>query len=224
MNVASAETTTTETTTPTTETPAPNTPEARTEDGTIKDQSTPPTPATETKPDDKSVDKAPETYADFTMPEGRTINKEALGEATTLFKELGLNQESAQKLIDFATKNQISTESAGQTAYNAMREGWRSEVLKDTTLSTGTDLKPEVKQSIGRAIDSLGTELGPQFRQILDISGLGDNPTVVKAMYEMSKFVTEGRPVVGGGPAKTGQQAPDAKPPSIASAMFPKLK
>lgn len=223
MSETSAETTTTETATPT-EAPAPNTPEARTEDGTIKDQSTTTTTTTETKPEVKPETKAPETYADFTMPEGRTINKEALGEATTLFRELGLSQESAQKLIDFATKNQISTENAGQTAYNAMREGWRSEVLKDTTLSTGTDLKPEVKQSIGRAIDSLGTELGPQFRQILDISGLGDNPTVVKAMYEMSKFVTEGRPVVGGGPSPAGQKSPDAKPPSIASAMFPKLK
>lgn len=206
-----------------TEAPQPNTPEARTEDGTIKDQSQP-TPTTETKADDKPADKAPETYTDFTMPEGRSLNKETLGEATTLFRELGLSQESAQKLIDFATKNQISTEDAGKAAYTAMREGWRTEVLKDTTLSTGTDLKPEVKQSIGRAIDNLGPELGPQFRQILDTSGIGDNPIMVKAMYELSKFVTEGRPVVGGGPAKTGQQAPDAKPPSIASAMFPKLK
>lgn len=206
-----------------TEAPQPNTPEARTEDGTIKDQSQP-TSTTETKPETKPAESAPETYTNFTMPEGRTLNKETLGEATTLFRELGLSQESAQKLIDFATKNQISTEDAGKAAYTAMREGWRSEVLKDTTLSTGTDLKPEVKQSIGRAIDNLGSELGPQFRQILDTSGIGDNPTMVKAMYELSKFVTEGRPVVGGGPAKTGQQAPDAKPPSIASAMFPKLK
>lgn len=222
MSEALAETTTAE---PTTQ---GNEPAARTEDGTIRDQSTPLTsttePTSDSKPEAKPEAKAPETYANFTMPEGRTLSKETLGEATTLFKELGLNQESAQKLIDFATKNQISTESAGQTAYNEMREGWRGEVLKDTTLSTGTDLKPEVKQSIGRAIDSLGSELGPQFRQILDTSGLGDNLTMVKAMYEMSKFITEGRPVIGGGPAKTGQQAPDAKPPSIASAMFPKLK
>lgn len=228
MSEALAETTTTETTPPT-ETPLANTAEARTEDGTIKDQSTTLTSSTEPTTNDKPADKlaesgAPETYADFTMPEGRTLSKDTMAEALPIFKELNLNQDQAQKLIDFATKNQISTEQAGQAAYNAMRDGWRNEVLKDTTLSSGTDLKPEVKESIGRAVDSLGPELGGKFREVMNTTGLGDNPTFVKAMFEMSKFVTEGRPVKGGGPSPAGQSAPGAKPPSIASAMFPKLK
>ena len=224
MSEASVETTVTETpaSTATTEASAPNTPEARTEDGTIKDQSTTATP--EPKADSKTADGAPETYTDFTLPEGRTISKETLGEATTLFKELGLSQANAQKLMDFAIKNQISAEGAGKAAYDAMRDGWRNEVLKDTTLSTGNDLKPEVSQGIGRLKASLGPELGGKFNEIMNISGLGDNPTMVKALYEISKFVTEGRPVQGSGPSTHGQTAPGAAKPSIANAMFPKLK
>lgn len=223
------------TTPPPTEAAQPNTPEARTPDGTLKDQ----TPAAqsdstttltpelktegETKPETKTDNGAPETYTDFKAPEGVTLSKDMIAEAAPIFKELGLNQDQAQKLIDFAAKNQIGTAEAGKAAYETMREGWRNDVLKDTTLATGNDLKPEVRQAIGRAVDALGAELGPQFRQVLDMTGVGDHPVMVKAMYEMSKFITEGRPTSGKGPSPAGQASPSAPAKSLASAMFPNL-
>lgn len=224
-------------TTPPTPAPQPNTQEAREADGTLKDQTstqtaqsdstttpttTPPKAEGEAKTE-AAPNGAPETYADFKAPEGVTLSKDMIAEAAPIFKELGLNQDQAQKLIDFAAKNQIGTAEANQNAYNTMREGWRNEVLKDTTLATGNDLKPEVRQSIGRAVDALGAELGPQFRQVLDLTGLGDHPVMVKAMYEMSKFITEGRPVTGKGPSPAGQASPSAPAKSLASAMFPNL-
>lgn len=233
MSEVSAETTAP----PPTEAAQPNTPEAREADGTLKDQtSTQPaqsdsttTPTTtpskvegEAKADAKA-DGAPETYADFKAPEGITLSKDMIAEAAPIFKELGLNQDQAQKLIDFAAKNQIGTAEANKAAYETMREGWRNDVLKDTTLATGNDLKPEVRQAIGRAVDALGAELGPQFRQVLDMTGVGDHPVMVKAMYEMSKFITEGRPVSGKGPSPAGQTSPSAPAKSLASAMFPNL-
>lgn len=218
-------------TTPPTPAPQPNTPEAREADGTLKDQTPPaqsdstttPTESTEKTEEKSAVEGAPESYTDFKAPEGVTLSKDMIAEATPIFKELNLTQDQAQRLIDFAAKNQIGTAEANKTAYETMREGWRNDVLKDTTLATGNDLKPEVRQAIGRAVDALGAELGPQFRQVLDMTGVGDHPVMVKAMYEMSKFITEGRPASGKGPSPGGQTAPSAPQRSLASAMFPNL-
>ena len=75
-----------------------NSPEARTSTGELIDQSAAPKPETPATPGEG----APETYADFTVPEGSTVSKEVIGEsATPLFRELGLSQDQAQKLVDF---------------------------------------------------------------------------------------------------------------------------
>jgi hypothetical protein len=213
----------------TTPTPAANTPEARTETGELKPANTtptPPTPETKSPEGEKKPDAttgAPETYAEFKAPEGYTIDKALIDKAAPIFKELNLNQDAAQKLVEFYATTQLDGAKAGEANYSAMRETWRGEVLKDTTLSSGSDLKPEVKQAIGRTVDSLGPELAKEFRATMDLTGAGDNPAFVKAMYKLSEFVTEGRPVAGGGPSPAGQKAPGSKPPSIASAMFPNL-
>ena len=212
--------------------PAANTPEARTPEGELKPANTTPTPEATTSPTpegdkpkegDKPAAGAPATYADFKAPEGYTLDKAVIDKAVPIFKELNLNQDQAQKLVEFYASTQVDGAKAGEAAYNATREGWRNEVLKDTTLSTGTDLKPEVKQAIGRTVDALGAELAAEFRQVMDLTGAGDNPAFVKAMHKLSAFVTEGRPASGSGPSPAGQRAPDAKPKSIASAMFPNL-
>ncbi len=54
----------------------------------------------------------PDTYADFVMPEGVELDSALLTEAAPLFKELGLTQDQAQKLVDFQAKQvQASSES-----------------------------------------------------------------------------------------------------------------
>lgn len=222
---------TTETpTTPTTPQAQPNTPEARNPDGSLKDQTAPLTtpettklaePSTPTKPDGTSG--VPETY-EFKAPEGYELSKDLIDKAIPLFKEAGLTQEAAQKFVDFQVANQLAAAKAPQATYDAMREGWRTEVLADTTLANDGKVKPEVLSTIAKGIDSLGPELAKPFREIMDLSGVGDNPAFVRAMFKFGQAAAEGTHVTGKGPSPTGQQAPDAKPATIANAMYPNLK
>src|SRR5215471_21036533 len=91
---------------------APATPE-RTPTGEIKDQTPPPTPDTPPEPV-KAEEKpsvlnektpaaagAPEKYSDFTPPEGFDLNEEAMAKAEPIFRELGLTQAQAQRMVDF---------------------------------------------------------------------------------------------------------------------------
>lgn len=201
--------------------------ETKTEPTTKTEPETKTEPKVETKAEPKAGDKpvVPETYADFKVPDGFTLNKEAVEAALPVFKELGLTQEQAQKLVDVQTKREAELAKSGQGDYVAMRQGWRDEVLADTSLSAGGKVKPEVLQTIGRAIDGINNpKLAAEFRQVMDTTGVGDNPAFVRAFFAMAQQLTEGRPTTGKGPSELGQKAPDSKPQSIAAAMYPNLK
>ena len=231
--------------TPTTETPPPmNTTEARTTDGTIKDQASTTTPSTEIaaktepsllnqgdktvepkveaktedkKPGDKTA--APEKYEPFKAPEGYEYDPKSLEEVGPIFKDLGLTQDQAQKLMDVYAKKSLEAAQAPYDAYKAMREGWQAEVKADKEIG---GILPKVKETIGRALDSLGdANLTAEFKKAMDMTGAGDNPAFVKAFYKLSQVVVEGKHVAGGGPSPHGQ-SPNGKAtrPSLAEAMY----
>lgn len=174
--------------------------------------------------DNASKTPAPGEYADFTAPEGYTIDKALIESAIPIFKEAGISQEVAQKLVDLQVQRELAAAKAPQQAYTDLRADWVKATLADPDISTGGKLKPDVQPTIAKAIDSLPADLGKAFRETMDTTGVGDNPAFVKAMYKFAQAFTEGGHVSGKGPSPGGQQAPDAKPVSIASAMYPGLK
>lgn len=220
--------------------PQPNTPEARTETGEIRDQqSTQPTkdPVTSTttpstdpkadaktepaKPDDKAKPAAvPEKY-EFKAAEGAKLDEKFIAEATPVLKELGLTNDQAQKLMSLYDKQVAALAEGPYKAFQDLQNEWRTKVFSDPALGNGTELKPEVKASISHAIDSLPNAKG--FREAMEVTGAGNNPEFVKAFAHIAKQLGEGTSVTGGGPSKLGQQAPDAKPKSAASAIYPNL-
>lgn len=175
-------------------------------------------------PDPKAV---PETYT-FTAPENYTIDPKLLETVTPIFKELGLTNEQGQKLVDIQIQRELANAKAPQDAYAATRADWQSKVKADPEISayakdgkTGTDA---VKIDIGKAINTLPTDLQASFREAMDITGAGDHPAFVKAMWKFAQAIGEGKPVSGAGPSPAGQVAPGARPPSAAQAMYPNLK
>lgn len=201
--------------------PQPNTAEARTPDGTLRNQAeTPDVTAAPAAPNpDTSV--APEAYA-FTAPEGVTLDPKAIESVSPIFKELGLNQAQAQKLVDFYNTQTKAQSDQVSSAITAMREGWRNEIRGDAEIGSRI---PEVQVEIGRALDKLGDQkLVKSFREAMDNTGMGDNPALVKTLFKFAKMVNEGNHVSGGGPSETGQAKPGAPArPTLAQAMYPQL-
>lgn len=139
-----------------------------------------------------------------------------------MFKELNLTQDQAQRLVDIQAKRESAAAIAAQKAYTDMRAGWVSEIKADTELGPKLDA---VKATINKGLESLGDpELTKSFKAAMDLTGAGDHPAVVKALFKWADRVTEGSHVTGKGPSPHGQNAPDAKPPSVANALYPNLK
>lgn len=181
------------------------------------------------KKDDEAKDtpKAPEAYTAFVAPEGVTLDPKAIEAATPIFKELGLTQDQAQKLVNLQAQREADAAKAPKATYDTLRQTWRSEVQADKDIAgysvDGKSGIDAVKVDIGRALNTLDPKLASDFRQAMDLTGAGDNPAFVKAFWKLSQSVVEGRPVSGRGPSPLGQKAPGAKPPSAAQALYPGL-
>lgn len=169
--------------------------------------------------DDKPTG-APEKYEDFKVPDGLKVNPEKMTAATTLFKELGLPQDGAQKLVDLYAKELTEAAEAPLNAYLDQRKEWQKAVMADPEI--GGKLK-EVRTTISRAIDTLGGPLAKEFREAMDLTGAGDHPAFIKAFFKFGSQLTEGRHVNGGGPSIHGQARPGNASGPGAAAMYPGL-
>jgi hypothetical protein len=197
-------------------------------DGTSSDPKPqdPPKPSDPAKPpaDPKAV---PEKY-EFKAPEGIAIDPALVDAITPIFKEAGINAETAQKLFDFHTKALTDAAKAPTDTMNTMRADWRTKVSADPEMAkatngdkTGLDA---VKLDIGRALTHLPAQEAADFKAAMDLTGAGDHPAFVKAFWKLSQLITEGKHVTGGNPSPGGQQAPNSTDrPSGAKALFPNL-
>lgn len=232
----------------TTEAPQGNSQEARTSDGTLKDISPASTtltpeakpegttfltegekkPEVEVKPEVKPEDKKPETavvpdkYADFKLPDGFKMDEKVLPEIQATFKELGLTQEGAQKLVDIYAKNGMQAAAAPYQEWARLQKDWTDEIANRFPNEKGT----EVKKMIKGVFDSvLPPSLGKNLIAALDLTGAGSHPDVVEALSILLKPLSEGTPVRGNGPASTGQAAPGSSEKiSVADALYGHLR
>lgn len=159
-----------------------------TSDGTTP-ASTPPASDTAPKADDTKATEpvVPEAY-ELQMPEGVELDKAAADEFTTIAKELKLDQAAAQKLADIAAKQaqrQVD-------AHTALVESWVEQVKADKDI--GGDKLNENLGIARKALETFGT---PELRDVLNASGLGNHPEVIKAFVKAGKAISEDKFVAG---------------------------
>lgn len=132
---------------------------------------------------------APDTYADFAMPEGVEVDAELLAEATPIFKELGLTQEQAQKLVDFQAKQVQASSQRNVDAFNQLMNDWQEQSKNDKEF--GGDKFDENIKIARSAISKFGT---PELKQLLEEHGVGNHPEVIRFMVKVGKLTAEDVP------------------------------
>lgn len=192
-----------------------------------------PSPPTEPTANDKpavvppTVPTAPTNYT-FTAPEGQQLDDKLIATATPIFRELGLDNAQAQKLVDFYNAQTMTQAQATAHVINAMGETWRNETMADPVL--GANL-PKIQADVGRAYDALvanGT-LKPAevdaFKSTMNQTMIGNNPAFVRVLWRMSQALAEGTHVSAANPSPHGQDAGGNanSRPSLAQAMYPGL-
>jgi hypothetical protein len=144
--------------------------------------------------DDKAKPEgAPEKY-EFVAPEGREFDPEVLGAFSEVAKEINLSNESAQKVLDkiapvLAAKQEKAIED-GKAAWTASSKADKE---------FGGDKLQENLAVAKKARDAFGT---PELTSLLDESGLGNHPEVIRFFFRAGKAISEDN-FVGNGHGST---------------------
>lgn len=211
-------TTQTETTTPPPDAEAAPI-DASTDDATVLggDEPAPADPAAEAEPAAPAV-VAPEKY-ELTAPEGMAFDVEAFEIADPVFRELNLSNEAAQKLMpvagEFATRVAAAALAKHQLdqaqTMTTMRREWLENAKGDAEIG-GTNWEASTA-SAAKALDMLGFPKGSPFRGLLDETGFGNHPEMIRAFARIGQRVGEDTFERGG----TG----DGKPKSDRELFYP---
>lgn len=168
----------------------------------------------EAKPDGNSESEqakpegAPEKY-EFTAPEGREFDKTVLEKFSEVAKELNLSQENAQKVIDRLAPAMIEKqERARQEALNQWVEGAKADK------EFGGDKLNENLVVAKQALEKFGT---PELKTLLNESGLGNHPELIRLMYRAGKAISEDTFVASGSGAKIAKTGPS----DYAKSLYP---
>lgn len=129
---------------------------------------------------------APETY-EFKAPEGSTFDPLVVDALSAQAKDLNLSQEKAQALMEATHK--VIAEQRDATLL-AARTSWTELTKADKEIGGDAELAVARK-----AIETFGT---PELRQMLNESGLGDHPEVVRTFFRVGKAISEDTFVAGG--------------------------
>ncbi len=156
-----------------------------------------------TKPDPAPAAAAeplkPEDYT-FTPPEGIALDDAALAPFKELAAELQIPKDKAQALIDLYGTNAKAQQTAQVEAFQAKQAEWKAEVLGLPEFQ-GTEGKTTFT-AIGRLMDE--HDPSSEVRAILDQTGMGNHPAVVKFFAGIAKQTSEGGPTSQGGVRNSG--------------------
>ena len=101
---------------------------------------------------------------------------------TGLFRELNLPQESAQKLIDFATERDLAGKEAQLNELSAKRKEWKSEIRSRPDFDADLAL---AKRGMKALVQT------PEGAALFNDSWMSDHPAVFDIFVRAGKLVAE---------------------------------
>lgn len=133
---------------------------------------------------------APEHYEAFSAPEGMSYDDQVITAYQEAARDLNLPQDKAQGLLDKVAPVILARQLERNQAASAE---WVKESQADPEFG-GVRLHENLAIA-KRAYDQFST---PKLREMLNITGLGNHPEMVRLMYRAGKAISEDQFVAGG--------------------------
>lgn len=161
----------------------------------------------EQQQEDKEIKEPqiPEKY-EFNIPDQMPYDKGMLGEYESLAKEAKLPQDQAQKFLDLAVKNAQTQ----QKQFIDTVKGWENEIKADSEYG-GANLNKTV-QSAKDVISKYGDN---EVFNLLDRTGLGSNPHILKMLAKIGNRISEDKVIDGN---------PSVNPTTADKILYPNMK
>lgn len=138
------------------------------------------------------VPVVPESY-ELTAPEGMDLDADLVAEAAPIFKEMGLTNDAANKLMPMAGKLVEKTVSRLQEqmidAQNVQRKAWLDDAKGAEDI--GGAKWDATLHAAARGLDALGYKDGSTFRAFLNETGIGNHPDMIRIAARLGQLVGE---------------------------------
>ena len=131
---------------------------------------------------------APESST-FTAPEGHELDSATADAFAGVAKELGLTQDAAQKVVDKMAPH-LAQRQAEQI--KAVHEQWREQSTADKEF--GGD---KLAENLGLAKKAMDTFASPELKALMNQTGLGNHPEVIRMFVKAGKAISEDSFVAG---------------------------
>ncbi len=133
------------------------------------------------------ADNVPEKYEFKSPVEGQELDAEMAAALDPVARELGLNNEQAQKLVDIYGKDILpKIEARQQENWAKQTEAWANEVKTDKEIGGDAFVA-----NVGLAQKALDTFAPAGLREYLETTGLGNHPDLVRCFVKVGKAMSE---------------------------------
>lgn len=163
-------------------------------------------PAEAAKPAEGAKPAAP-AEVEIKLPEGETLDEAAIAAIKADIKDLGLEGEAAQKYADKRLAAEKSFVEKQQAMFKESVSKWAAEARADKEI--GGDAFDANLATAKKALDTFASE---GLREMLNSTGFGSHPEVIRLFHKIGAAISEDRLVTG--------KAPDA-PADPAKRLFP---
>ena len=156
-------------------------------EGLFTEEGEPVTPKEEAPAEGEKEDvKADETVGDDwkpELPEGMSVDEEAIKEARTLLKEMGISPDKAQKLAEFQAKQVETIRTKTAEAWEKQVSAWETDVKKDPLFKDDFEAKKVIAEKGFKELFS------PEERQWLSETGISSY--LFRAMFKAGERIAE---------------------------------
>lgn len=159
----------------------------------------------------------PIEYKDFTLPEGVKLDEKLFSDIRADFAKAKLTQDQAQGFIDKHVAAVRASVDSNIAAFTKLQTDWRAEVMADPQIG-GANFEPKTVPAIAKAIATFCPDEASQkgFREVVSLTGIGNNPHYVRFMARLGASLMEGQPAPGA-PLGKGSKSFE----EMAERMFP---
>ena len=123
------------------------------------------------------------SYDELIWPEDVSVQPEKLAAFKALAGELNLSVSQVQKLVDFETQSARENEAKTEAQKREVIAGW----ARQTKAIYGAQLDEEISFAL-RAANAFG---GPEFRALLEDTGLGNHPIMIRTLVGIGRSISE---------------------------------
>lgn len=153
---------------------------------------------------------APEKYESFKAPEGATLDPGVMGQFEEAARELNLPQDAAQKMVDKMAPIMAARQAE---QLQTMRTEWETQSKADKEFG-GEQLSANMAHA-QKAMTQFAT---PELKSLLNESGLGNHPELIRFMVRAGKALGEDK-IVNSGASNAGNSSRTA-----AQVLYPSTK